>query len=61
MPVSNARIGRPPGTSAPPDKQRKPRSVRLNDERWAKLKTLGPEWLEGAIDNAGKSRPSPKR
>lgn len=29
-----------------------PRSVRLNDERWEKLKLLGREWLEKAIDRA---------
>lgn len=28
----------------------KPRSVRLNDARWARLKLLGREWLERAID-----------
>lgn len=29
-----------------------PRSVRLNDERWEKLKLLGRDWLEKAIDRA---------
>jgi len=29
-----------------------PRSVRLDDARWAKLKTLGTEWLEHQIDKA---------
>lgn len=46
------RLGRPPGTSAPPEEQRKPRSVRLNDSRWAKLQRLGADWLESAIDRA---------
>jgi hypothetical protein len=36
----------------PQTEQRKPRSVRLNDERAAKLKRLGPAWLEQAIDEA---------
>lgn len=46
------RMGRPVGTGAPPDQQRKPRSVRLNDERWSKLQRLGAGWLEAAIDRA---------
>jgi hypothetical protein len=29
-----------------------PRAVRLNDERWEKLKLLGRDWLEKAIDRA---------
>lgn len=36
----------------PPDQVTKPRSVRLNDERWAKLKLLGMKWLEARIDKA---------
>jgi len=36
----------------PPDEQTKPRSVRLNDERWEKLKRLGSAWLNKAIDRA---------
>lgn len=32
--------------------QTKPRSVRLNQQRWDKLKSLGTEWLEQAIDRA---------
>lgn len=46
------RMGRPPGSGAPPEQQRNPRSVRLNDARWAKLQRLGAEWLESAIDRA---------
>jgi hypothetical protein len=30
----------------------KPRSVRLNDARWEKLKRLGAEWLAKQIDKA---------
>jgi hypothetical protein len=36
----------------PPEEQTKPRSIRLNDERWEKLKRLGSEWLAKAIDKA---------
>ena len=45
------RIGRPP---VPPDQRsdKRPRSVRLGDAHWAKLQTLGTEWLERAIDRA---------
>jgi hypothetical protein len=36
-----------------PDHERaKPRTVGLNDARWEKLKRLGREWLERAIDRA---------
>ena len=30
----------------------KPRSIRLDDERWEKLQALGREWLERQIDSA---------
>lgn len=40
-------IGRP---ELPPDEKTKPRSIRLNDERWEKLQRLGRDWLEHAID-----------
>ena len=36
----------------PPQEAAKPRSVRLDDARWAKLKALGREWLERIIDAA---------
>jgi hypothetical protein len=39
----------------PPEEQTKPRSVRLNDTRWDKLKALnsnGSDWLNRAIDKA---------
>jgi len=29
-----------------------PRSIRLDDARWAKLKALGTDWLEREIDKA---------
>jgi len=29
-----------------------PRSIRLDADRWAKLKRLGTEWLERQIDKA---------
>lgn len=45
------RRGRPP---VPPEQRSdaKPRSVRLSEDRWAKLKALGTEWLERQIDRA---------
>lgn len=43
------KIGRP---ELPPDEKTKPRSIRLNDERWDKLQRLGRDWLERAIDRA---------
>lgn len=45
------RGGRPP---LPPEQRNTTpaRTVRLNDERWAKLRRLGREWLERAIDRA---------
>lgn len=43
--------GRP---AASPDHKAptKPRSIRLDDDRWAKLQALGREWLERQIDSA---------
>lgn len=35
-----------------PEDQTKPRSVRLTDARWEKLKRLGSEWLAKQIDKA---------
>jgi hypothetical protein len=55
MTDAKKRMGRPPGSGAPPEEQRRPRSVRLNDARWAKLQRLGGEWLENAIDKARES------
>ena len=46
------KMGRPAGPALPPEQQTKPRSVRLNDARWEKLKRLGSDWLAGAIDRA---------
>lgn len=45
------RRGRPP---VPPEQRSdvKPRSIRLDEARWAKLQQLGREWLERAIDRA---------
>ena len=48
-PMSDRGQGRKP---TPPEEQTKPRSVRLNDARWEKLKRLGSEWLSKAIDKA---------
>ena len=45
-------VGRPPGSVTPTADQTKPRSVRLNDARWDKLKQLGVLWLERRIDEA---------
>lgn len=36
----------------PPEEATKPRSVRLTDARWEKLKRLKSEWLNRAIDKA---------
>lgn len=46
------RRGRPRGSRIPPEKRRKPRSVRLTDDLWAKLQLLGPTWLARAIEEA---------
>jgi hypothetical protein len=43
------RIGRPP---LPAGERKTNRSVRLSDEHWAKLRALGVDWLERAIDRA---------
>jgi hypothetical protein len=48
-------MGRPPGSGGPilaPEDATKPRSVRLNDTRWAKYRRLGRDWLEREIDGA---------
>lgn len=34
------------------DQRAKPRTVQLNDARWAKLQALGPDWLARQIDAA---------
>ena len=47
-PAKRGRPAAPPG-HVPPTKAR---SIRLDDERWAKLQALGREWLEKAIDKA---------
>lgn len=44
--------GRPIGTGASVEKQRKPRSVRLADFEWAKLQRLGSTWLSTQINQA---------
>jgi hypothetical protein len=41
--------GRP---SLAPEDATKPRSVRLTDARWEKLKRLGSDWLAKQIDKA---------
>lgn len=45
---------RPPGRPATlaPEERTAPRTIRLNDARWAKLKRLGTAWLTKAIDRA---------
>jgi hypothetical protein len=50
--TQSARRGRPPGSRIPPERKRKPRTMRLTDERWAQLQALGPLWLEKAITTA---------
>lgn len=45
--------GRGQGRKAlPAEEATKPRSVRLNDARWDKLKRLGMAWLEKQVDKA---------
>lgn len=56
-PEQPKRRGRPPVLSEAD--QTKPRSVRLDDARWAKLKVLGRDWLEQAIDRAKPTAPRP--
>lgn len=43
------RMGRPP---LPAGERKANRSVRLSDEHWAKLRALGTDWLERALDRA---------
>lgn len=43
--------GRPP-VAPEARSDAKPRSVRLSESRWAKLKSLGTAWLERQIDRA---------
>lgn len=54
--------GRPKGSGTgpvlPPEERTKPRSVRLNDARWERLKALGSDWLAGAIDAAADPAPT---
>lgn len=44
--------GRQPLPADAPRSDKRPRTIRLNDERWERLRALGTEWLEAAIDNA---------
>jgi hypothetical protein len=46
------RLGRPVGSGLPPEQQTKPRSVRLTDAQWAKLKSLGTDWLQQQLARA---------
>lgn len=43
------KLGRP---VLPEGETGSPRSVRLNEDRWEKLKLLGRDWLEKSIDRA---------
>jgi len=47
-----ARMGRPPIADPGAKSTKRPRSIRLGDEHWAKLQRLGTAWLEVAIDEA---------
>lgn len=58
MPDLKRKLGRPPGSNIPPEKKRKPRSMRLDDARWLKLQALGGAWLDKAIDDAKYPGPS---
>jgi hypothetical protein len=46
------RMGRPPLPADTPRSEKRVRSVRLADEHWEKLKRLGTDWLEQAIERA---------
>lgn len=50
------RRGRPPGPVTPPEKQRKPRTMRLTDAQWAELQRLGAVWLEAKLEDARAAR-----
>lgn len=61
-PEQPKRRGRPPGTGGPrlaPEDATKPRSVRLTDARWEKLKRLGSDWLAHKIDQAQEPAKTP--
>ena len=47
--VFKPKLGRPFGLD---ENRTLPRTFRLNDERWEKLKVLGRPWLEKVIDRA---------
>ena len=50
-------VRQPPGRkSLPPEEKTKPRSVRLKDAQWEKLKRLGSHWLVEQIDKAKEPR-----
>ena len=40
----------------PPEEKTRPRSVRLKDAQWEKLKRLGSNWLASQIDMAEEPR-----
>lgn len=46
------RRGRPALGPDAPRSDKRPRSIRLGDEEWAKLQRLGTPWLEQAIRRA---------
>lgn len=46
------RRGRRPATPEQRAAWKPQRSIRLDDDRWSKLRQLGTEWLERAIDRA---------
>ncbi len=47
--AKKVKLGRP---CLPEGETGSPRTIRLNDERWNKLKLLGRDWLQKAIDRA---------
>lgn len=47
--LRRARPGRMPALTV--DQRTKPRTIRLNDARWEKLKSLGAQWLEQKLDS----------
>lgn len=44
---------RPPLAEDAPRSDKRPRSIRLSDAHWERLRELGSEWLENAIDSSG--------
>lgn len=42
--------GAQPGPRIPPAERTRPRSIALDDARWAKYRSLGTKWLKAKLD-----------